>query len=492
MAYKPQKRPWLEWLPFGVGAKKPRHFRDMGRILWQNRDSLPRAWRVLTRGVCDGCALGTTGLKDWTVKGTHLCMVRLELLRLNTMGALKGEVWRDVSKLKLMTSRELRELGRIPYPLRRRKGEAGFSRVSWDEAMAGIGEHWKKTDPLKAAMFVTSRGVTNEVYYAAQKVSRFLGSPHIDNSARLCHSPSTAGLKRTVGIAATTCSYLDWYEADVIIFIGSNPANDQPVSTKYLAEAKRGGARILEVNAFREPGMKRYWVPSDARSAVFGTDIVDRSFQVKVGGDLAFFCAVQKNLLAHGGSLAEQFIEESTQDFKEFKDALMELEEAALLQQAGVTSEEIEDFAEEVRRAGNGVLVWSMGVTQHIHGADTVASIANLGLLKGWMGRNGCGLMPIRGHSGVQGGAEMGAYATALPGGLPITEETAQQFSELWGFQVPPQEGWSCVDSLEQAQQGNLDAFWCIGGNFLETMPRPERIQKGLENINIRVHTDLF
>ena len=117
---------------FGLDQQKPRHFRDMFRIVWENRDQLPFAWRILRDGVCDGCALGTSGLKDWTLKGTHLCMVRLELMRLNTAPALDPSALHDVSTLASTTSAGLRALGRLPEPMLRRQGEAGFRRVSWD------------------------------------------------------------------------------------------------------------------------------------------------------------------------------------------------------------------------------------------------------------------------------------------------------------------------------------------------------------------------
>src|SRR5262247_3040237 len=117
---------------FGIGRQKPHHYREMLRVAWENRDELPFAWRILRDGVCDGCALGTSGLSDWTVDGTHLCLVRLELLRLNTMGAMRDDAMSDVAKLEKLSSRELRELGRLAHPLRRRKGERGFTRVSFD------------------------------------------------------------------------------------------------------------------------------------------------------------------------------------------------------------------------------------------------------------------------------------------------------------------------------------------------------------------------
>lgn len=478
------------WMPFGLTSVKPRHFREMARIAWENRDNLPYAWRVLTRGVCDGCALGTSGLKDWTIEGTHLCMVRLELMRLNTIGALDPFVLENVEELRRKTSKELRALGRIPYPMRRRKGEAGFSRISFGELWAEVGPRWRGFDPDRTAMYVTSRGVTNEVYYVAQKVMRFLGSNHVDNSARLCHSPSTSGLKSTVGVAATTCSYKDWYEADLIVFLGSNPANDQPVTTKYLYEAKRRGARVVSVNAYREPGLERYWIPSNLDSALFGTELCDRAFLVRVGGDAAFLAAAQKVLIARG-AVAREFIASATEGYGEFVRALKSQRMEELLALCGLPLSEIEAFADEVAAADRGVLVWSMGITQHQGGGDTVRAIANLGLLREWVGRPGTGLMPIRGHSGVQGGAEMGCYSTALPGGLPIDETSARRFEELWGFAVPSKPGRTTVEVLEAAGDGAIDGLYCIGGNFLETMPQPERIERALEKIPLRIHSDI-
>src|SRR5688500_19192153 len=99
-----------------------------------------------------------------------------------------------------------------------------------------------------------------------------------------------------------------------------------------------------------------------------------------------------------------------------------------------------------------------MGITQHSYGEDNVRAIANLALARGFVGRDGCGLMPIRGHSGVQGGAEMGAYATGLPGGLPITTENAAKFADMWGFEVPDTPGLTATDMIDAAHAGELDA----------------------------------
>src|SRR5258708_25312920 len=147
-------------VPFGLGQTKPKHFRDMAAVVWKNRDNLPYAWKVLSRGVCDGCALGVAGFHDWTISGVHLCMTRLNLLLLNTMPELDPRLLENVSKLQLLDNAQLRELGRYPYPLLREKGAPAFCRISWDEAYARIAKRIRNSNPKRFAFYVTARGVT--------------------------------------------------------------------------------------------------------------------------------------------------------------------------------------------------------------------------------------------------------------------------------------------------------------------------------------------
>ena len=478
-------------VPFGLGQTKPAHFRDMLRVAWANRDNKRYAWKVLSKGVCDGCALGVAGFHDWTIKGTHLCMTRLNLLRLNTMPALDVRKLEDVSLLRGADNAQLRELGRLPYPMLREHGDLGFRRISWDEAYQRIAKRIQASDPKRIGFFVTARGITNEVYYMAQKAARFLGTNNVDNAARLCHSPSTGAMKHAVGVAATTCSYKDWWGTDLIIFFGANPANDQPVTTKYLHEAKKTGARVVMVNPYREPGMQRYWVPSTMGSALFGTDIADYWFPVSQGGDIAFLYGVMKILLANGW-VDNSFIEKHTADFDQLKEAVEALDLVALERQSGLDRVAMQEFAELIRDAKNAVLVWSMGITQHAYGGDAVSMVLNLGLLRGYVGRDKCGLMPIRGHSGVQGGAEMGAYSTAFPGGKSINPQTAAELSKLYGFPVPAEAGLATTEMVEAGARGELDLLYCLGGNFLRTLPDPDYVTQAMANIPLRVHQDII
>lgn len=481
---------WASWKPFGIGEQRPNNYLEIWKALRENTDELPYAWRILTQGCCDGCALGTTGLHDWTLDEVHLCNIRLRLLRLNTMGPLDPEVLSDVEGLRGRSSAELRDLGRLPYPMMRVRGERGFRRVSWETALETVASRIRSTTPDRLGFYLTSRGMPNESYYAAQKAVRAMGTNSIDNAARVCHSPSTFGLKEALGVAATTCSYTDWIGSDLVVFLGSNVANNQPVAMKYLYHAKRAGTKVAVVNPFREPGMERYWVPSNTESALFGTKICDRFFGVATGGDVAFLNGTLKHMIDHGW-VDRRFVAEHTAGFEELVDALRGQSWGELERLSGSSSDEMLAFARMIAEAETAVFVWSMGITQHAFGEDNVRAIINLALSKGFVGRERCGLMPIRGHSGVQGGAEMGAYATVFPGGRAITSGNAEGLRELWGFDVPAEPGRTAPEMVEAAHDGELDVLFASGGNFLEVLPDPEWCEEALARIPTRVHMDI-
>jgi molybdopterin-dependent oxidoreductase alpha subunit len=469
---------------FGLGQQKPHHYLEMARVAWENRDELPFAWRILRDGVCDGCALGTSGLSDWTLPGTHLCMVRLELMRLNTAPALDPRILSDVDSLRSRSSAELRALGRLPEPMLRRKGERGFLPASWDEALDRIAAELRVTNPARMAVYMTSRGITNESYYAAQKAARFLGVPHIDNSARLCHAASTSAMRVTLGYGASTCSYADWLNADLIVLFGSNTANNQPVTVKYLHHAKKNGATIAIVNPYREPGLTKYWVPSIASSAFFGTTVADRWFAVHTGGDLAFLVGTLRALIEAGG-IDEAYVREQTTGFDEVRSRALAADWAELESDSGVPKEDMQSFARLLIERPNAVFVWSMGLTQHTHGVETIKALVNLGLARGLPGRPNRGLVPIRGHSGVQGGAEVGC--------APVVDAaTAARWSQVWEFPVQAARGWTAAEMIDHSADGDLDVFWIVGGNFLETLPDAERCRRALSRPKLRIHHDII
>src|SRR5918993_656087 len=424
---------WASLVPLGLGEQKPHHFLSMARIAWANRDELPFAYRILTKGVCDGCALGTTGLHDWTMKGTHLCMVRLELLRLNTAPALDPDRLADVVSLRSLTSKELRDLGRLPEPMVRRAGDRGFRVIGWDEALDTAASHLVAVDPARASFYLTSRGVTNESYYVAQKAARVYGSPHIDNSARLCHAASTVAMKKALGHGASTCSYEDWIGADLIV--------------------------------------------------LFGTKLADHWFAVHTGGDLAFLVGTLKALV-ESDQIDRTFVAEHTTGFQAVADAAVAASWTDIQTESGASRADIERFARLIVDRPNAIFVWSMGLTQHAHGVDTIRALLNVALARGLVGRPHRGLMPIRGHSGVQGGAEVGC--------TPVIDAAMHdRWSALWGVRLPDGPGLFAEAMIAAAARGDTDVLWMVGGNFLETVGDPARTREALRRPRLRVHHDI-
>jgi molybdopterin-dependent oxidoreductase alpha subunit len=223
---------------------------------------------------------------------------------------------------------------------------------------------------------------------------------------------------------------------------------------------------------------------------LWGSHICDGFFQVDTGGDLAFLHAVQRRLIERG-AIHRGFIDAHTTGFDDYRDKLLARDYDSMVRASGSSAEDIERFVDMLAAAKTGVFVWSMGLTQHVHGSDTVAALICLALSLGFVGREHCGVMPIRGHSGVQGGAEMGAYANAYPGGISITNENADHLEREWGVRPPVRVGMSTTEMLEAAHAGKLDVFYNIGGNLRDTLPDPARVEEALARVPVRVHQDI-
>ena len=498
----PAPNHWVSPIPFGLGKIKPNHIRDSFKTIWENKDNLGYAANIITKGVCDGCALGVSGLYDQTLTGPHVCTTRFNVLRLNTMPAIKEDILHaDIDKLRKYSSTELRKLGRIPYPMIRRNGERTFSRISWDEAMDTIAEKMKKLNPKQYAFYLTSRGITNESYYVAAKVSRFLGTNHIDNASRICHSPSKTALKRSIGVGASTANYQDWIGTDVLLFWGSVASNASPVSTKYMLEAKKKGTKIIVVNPYKEPSMEKYWVPSVPESALFGTKVADDFYQVNIGGDIAFMHGIMKHWFAmeekeHGSAINHEFVQEHVNGYDELKVKVAEQTWETIVKSSGVSKERIIELAELLSKSKNAVFAWALGLTMHTFATDNISQVANLALLRGFLGRKYNGLMPFRGHSSVQGSGEMGADPFVLPGG-DFKGDNINRMEKIWGFELTKWQGDIVGMTLEniilpEDHERKIKLYYLSGGNFLETMPDPHFVEKALSELDIRVHQDII
>ena len=238
--------------------------------------------------------------------------------------------------------------------------------------------------------------------------------------------------------------------------------------------------------------MERYWMPSNAESALFGTQIADRFFHVTPGGDIGFLNGALKHLIERGGSIALR--RRAHRRLRGAPRALdgYELGRARAARPARA-ARDVEAFAgcSARRSAACSSGAWASPSTAAARTA--CRAIVNLGLARGFVGREKCGLMPIRGHSGVQGGAEMGAYATAFPGGLADRRrENADRARRARGASTCRRSAGSTrAEMIDAAARGELDLLVRVGGNFVDVLPEPDAVEAALARIPLRVHMDI-
>ncbi len=486
MAALESKDSWLSPV-LSFGLIKAKLCCDLLGVLWNNRKEFPYAWNLLNHGVCDGCSLGPYGLRDNVIDGVHLCMSRLKLLKLNTMAALDPSALTDVTRLRGLRPEKLRALGRLSHPMVRRGGEQGFQCASWDQALELVGKAIHDTAPHEMGFVAASHSLTNETYYTFQKLARVLGTNNVDLCSCPGHAAAASGLKATLGVGAPTCSLSDFIGTDLLVVFGADLADNQPVTGKYLRYARQVGTRVVVVDGAPETGLREDGVPATVSRALFRAKLIDDFFRVGKGGEIAFINGVLKVLIANE-LLDRGYVDQHTAGFAGLKAALDRQSWELLEQRSGLARSEMQRFALLYGQARSAVIVFTMGLTQQECGANNVKAVVNLALARGMLGRERCGVMPIRGQSGAQGAGECGVAADKFPGGYSINDDTARRFSNLWHHPVPSQPGLNAREMIETAHRGEMKFLYAVGGNLFDTMTDGHFVADALGRVSIRAH----
>ncbi len=476
-------------VPFGLDHRTSLHsFRDLLGALWENKRDLSYAWSILTRGVCDGCSLGSHGLRDDVVGGLHLCMNRFKALRLNTMGALDPSVLKDVGRLQALKPEKLRFLGRLAHPMIRWKNDRGFAPIVWPQAFEIICRVIHDTPPHELGFCAAPCGVTNEGYYVFQKLARALGTNNIGLSSPRCHADSISGLKATLGVGAPTCSLSDCIDTDLLVIMDSELANKPFPMAKYLQYARKRGTRIIVVKSVRESGAKRSAPTSLPSGAALGSEVIeDIFFEVRVGGEIAFINGVLKALIERN-RIDREFVARHTSGFDKLTAALGQQSWELIERFAEVSRQEMERFAALYGSVSSAVFVYGAGLTRHEFGVDSVKAVVNLALARGMLGREKCGIMPIRGRSGLQGSGECGIAPDEFPGGFSVDDESARRFSNLWRHPVSSVPGLTLAQMMEAARERRLKLLYLLGGNPFETFADRNWVMDALSRVTVRIH----
>ena len=439
-----------------------------------------RLWQRMRSGnACKTCALGMGGARGGMVNEAghfpEVCKKGIQGMAADLQGALPETFFRDtpIARLQWMTPRELEGLGRLAFPLIKEPGDTHLRRCTWEEALARTAEAFKAAKPEEAFVYASGRA-SNEAAFLLGLVARAYGTSNVHNCSFYCHQASGVALSQIYGSGTSSLVLEDLAKADLAFVIGANPASNHPRLITQLVELRKRGGTVIVVNPLKELGLVRFRVPSLPLSLVFGSKISDLYLQPKIGGDIALLKGLLKGVLERGG-LDEPFVRDHTADFDAVRADVEATPWETLVSESGVPRAQMDAVVAALLKAKSGVALWAMGLTHHVHGVDNILALGNLWLARGWLGREGAGLLPIRGHSNVQGVGSMGIAPT-------LKEAFAQRLKDLYDLPVLPP-GQDTMASMHAAAEGRIRASLQLGGNLYGSNPDAPAAAKALQAI---------
>jgi molybdopterin-dependent oxidoreductase alpha subunit len=395
-----------------------------------------------------------------------------------------------VSELKTWKDFDLEHQGRLTHPMRYDHASDKYVPCSWDEAFTAIGTELKAIDP-GAAVFYASGRASLETSYLYALFGRLYGHNNLPDSSNMCHETTSVALKKVIGSPVGTCVLSDFHFCDSIFFFGQNPGTNSPRLLHPLQEAVKRGCKIVTFNPVREKGLEVFKSPQNPVEMLTpkATQISTLYLQLKTGGDIAAIMGMVKHVLAaEEKKWAEEkqhvldvdFIAQHTTGFEEFKAKADATTWEEIEHESGLTRAEIEEAAQIYVESHASICMYGMGLTQHVHGFDNLATLTNLWLLKGNVGREGAGISPVRGHSNVQGQRTVGI--SEKPALVPL-----DKYAEQFGFEPPREEGMNTVKACQNILSGDVKAFISLGGNFIRAIPEREAMEEAWTKLRLTV-----
>ncbi|MEE8348464.1 MAG: FdhF/YdeP family oxidoreductase [Acidobacteriota bacterium] len=446
--------------------------------LWQ-------MWKALrTRNACKTCALGMGGQEGGMVNEIggfpEVCKKSLQAMAADLQDAIRPEFWgsRSIEELSQLSSRELEACGRLAQPLLYRHGQKHYRPIEWPQAMELVVGKLKSL-PARQTFWYFSGRSSNEAGFLLQLFARMYGTNNVNNCSYYCHQASGVGLNSSVGSGTATLLLEDLEKADLVFVIGGNPASNHPRMMTSLMRVRRRGGEVIVVNPVREAGLLEFRVPSNLRSLLFGTKIATLYVQPHVGGDLALITGIAKRI-DEIKAQDEPFLRTHCENYDEWVEQLREITWSDIHRKSGVPQAEIDQIAAKYAAARNAVFSWTMGITHHAHGVQNVQAIANLALMRAMVGRPHAGLLPIRGHSNVQGMGSVGVVPR-------LKSEVFDRLQNHFGVKLPVDEGLDTLGCIEASHAGKVRLGFCLGGNLYGSNPDARYTGEALSRLDMQV-----
>jgi molybdopterin-dependent oxidoreductase alpha subunit len=445
-----------------------------------------KIWQTLFhKSACLACAWGTGGQKGGFVNedGEILqrCAKSVEAIASELQPAIPVELFNDrtISELQQLDSQATNNLGRLTHPLIKRAGSDRYERIEWDDVYEII-THALQQPPERVASYSSGRS-SNEAAFLLQLMMRALGSNHLADCSDLCHAASTVGLKQVFGSGTSMVSLEGLKQADCLVLIGSNAPANHPRLMNELIQLRDRGGKVIIVNPAIEVGLVKYGSPAFPIKSLFqGSEIAQLYLQPIPGSDVALFVGIQKALI-ETDRIDLDYLRAHTDNWQAIVDRATATDWEQITTTCGIDRSAIVAAAEIIATSSNVVFAWAMGVTQQVNGVENIHSIANTALLTGNAGKVGAGVMPIRGHSNVQGFGSMGVTVN-------LKEQIKTALERILERSLNPNRGYDTRRLIDAADAGKIDTLICLGGNLYGANPDSQQAKRALGKIKTIVY----
>jgi len=447
-----------------------------------------------TKNACKTCALGMGGQLGGMVDESHrfpeICKKSMQAMAADMQGRIGPDFFStySIEQLRAFAPRDLEHMGRLADPVYAGPGDTHYRIITWEQALQRTINQLNQTAPDQSFFYVSGRS-SNEAGFIIQLFARLYGTNNVNNCSYYCHQASGVGLTASLGTGTATVALEDLEKCDLVFLIGANPASNHPRLMRQLINLRRRGGEIIVINPLRETGLVNFSVPSDLRSLLFGSPIATEYVQPHIGGDLALLTGIAKHLFTSEPqapalrdrlsmrSLNSSFVQNCTDGFQDFLSAVDGISWDDIVQSSGVDRATIARLADLYAKSERAIFAWTMGITHHLHGTDNVRAIVNLALLRGMVGKPGAGLLPIRGHSNVQGIGSVGVTPA-------LKQAVFDRLQNHFGVTLPTQPGMDTLACIDAMHAGRIRAGLCLGGNLFGATPDARRTRDAFANLD--------
>ncbi len=437
-----------------------------------------------SKNTCKACGLGMGGQRGGMTNELDefpsVCNKSIQAQSTDIQAPIPREIFaHTLHDFAQLSAHELEHLGRLNTPLYKPAASDKYQPIEWQAAIELMAAKFSATTPNRT-FFYTSGRSSNEAGFVLQLLARMYGTNNVNNCSYYCHQATGVGLQNVLGSGTSTISLEDLGKSDCIFVIGANPSSNHPRFVHQLKNCRERGGQVIVINPAKEPGLVRFAVPKSAKSMLSGgTWIASEYIQPKIGSDLLLLKGVAKALI-ESKQIDENFIAQHTNNFESYAEDIRNTDWLIITDYTGVDEKTIRHLADAYAKAEHAVFAWGMGITHHLNGVENVEAIASLALLRGMIGKLATGLLPLRGHSNVQGIGTVGVKPV-------LAEDVFTQIEKVFSVQLPRTQGLDTLACLQAAFDKKIDAALLMGGNLFSATPNSTWAQIALDNIGFKV-----